>query len=329
VTAVRAAARSAGSALATALDALLAARPPRAGSLVVTLFGDAISTQGESVWLGDLIAALELFGLNARQVRTAVFRLAQEGWLTGEQRGRRSCYRYTEFGRRQYARAAERIYAAEPPPWAGDWTLVTPVAVSGPPREELRRRLAWQGFALLGGGLLAHPCANRAALADTLDELGLTASVLVWRAEAASGPALDALVAGAWHLDEAGARYAAFLDLFRPFAALLDGGPAPAPEEAFRLRTLLVHEYRRIVLATTEMPVALLPADWPGHAARTLARKLYCRLHDLAGAWVSANMHDPQGPLGAPRAASRARFGGGRPDPASIAASARPAVDTG
>ncbi|MEQ8661633.1 MAG: phenylacetic acid degradation operon negative regulatory protein PaaX, partial [Gammaproteobacteria bacterium] len=57
--------------LGARLDAILADAPPRAGSLVVTLFGDVVSQHGGSVWLGALVAALARFGLNAGQVRTA------------------------------------------------------------------------------------------------------------------------------------------------------------------------------------------------------------------------------------------------------------------
>lgn len=296
--------------LARAIDALIAARPPRAGSLVVTLFGDAISTQGGSVWLGSLIAALEHCGLNARQIRTAVFRLGQEGWLEAEQRGRRSFYRYTEFGRRQYARAAERIYAAGLPPWDGQWTLLTPLAISAAVRDELRRRLGWQGFGLLAGGVLAHPWPNPAALAETLRELALDGEVVAWQARTLAGPALRGLVASGWRVEEAAERYRAFARTFRPFVRLVADAAPVSPLDSFRLRTLLVHEYRRILLATTELPPALLPDDWPGHAARDLTQFLYRRVHAAASAWVSANMHDQDGALVAPHAQYHARFGG-------------------
>ena len=66
-------------ALATVIRELLQAHPPRAGSLAITVFGDTVSQQGNSVWLGSLVDVMEEFGLNARQIRTAVFRLGQEG----------------------------------------------------------------------------------------------------------------------------------------------------------------------------------------------------------------------------------------------------------
>ena len=71
----------------------------RAGSLITTVFGDAIAPRGGTVWLGSLIRALAEFGVSERLVRTSVFRLAKDGWLQSQQLGRRSYYSLTDTGR--------------------------------------------------------------------------------------------------------------------------------------------------------------------------------------------------------------------------------------
>ncbi|PIV71926.1 MAG: phenylacetic acid degradation operon negative regulatory protein PaaX, partial [Rhodocyclales bacterium CG17_big_fil_post_rev_8_21_14_2_50_68_7] len=53
---------------------LLAERPLRANSLIITVYGDSIAPHGGTVWLGSFIRLVELLGLNPRMVRTAVFR---------------------------------------------------------------------------------------------------------------------------------------------------------------------------------------------------------------------------------------------------------------
>ncbi len=59
----------------------------QAGSLIITVFGDAILPRGGRIWLGSLIRLLEPLELNERLIRTSVFRLAKEQWLrTGEHR---------------------------------------------------------------------------------------------------------------------------------------------------------------------------------------------------------------------------------------------------
>jgi len=57
----------------------LAADPPRARSLIVTVWGDALAPHDGRVWLATLIRLMAPFGLSERLVRTSVFRLARDG----------------------------------------------------------------------------------------------------------------------------------------------------------------------------------------------------------------------------------------------------------
>src|SRR6185437_7253837 len=83
----------------------LARDPPRARSLIVTMWGDALAPHGGRVWLTTLIRLLAPFGVSERLVRTSVFRLVRDGWLAGEASGRRSRYRLTTDGERRFAHA--------------------------------------------------------------------------------------------------------------------------------------------------------------------------------------------------------------------------------
>ena len=100
----------------------LAMAPPKAKSLVVTAWGDSIAPHGGAVWLAGLIRLLAPFGINERLVRTSVYRLAQDGWLSARQDGRRSLYRLTRQGQRRFEHAYRRIYApSTTAPWDGGW----------------------------------------------------------------------------------------------------------------------------------------------------------------------------------------------------------------
>ncbi len=63
-------------------------RPLRAGSLIVTIFGDSIMPRGGAIALGSLIRLAAPFGLNERLVRTATARLAHEGWVEARRVGK-------------------------------------------------------------------------------------------------------------------------------------------------------------------------------------------------------------------------------------------------
>ena len=130
------------------LEHLLATRPPRAKSLVVTVFGDSILPHGGTVWVGSLIRLLGPFGINERGVRTAVQRLTVEGWLSNRSVGRRSDYTPTAESRPRFEEADRRIYAAAAPDWDGTWCLVLlgQAGISTSEREVARRELRWLGF---------------------------------------------------------------------------------------------------------------------------------------------------------------------------------------
>jgi phenylacetic acid degradation operon negative regulatory protein len=295
------------------LTAFARRRPTRAGSLVVTVFGDSISPHGNSVGLVSLINALEPFGLNARQLRTAVFRLVREGWLKARQKGRRSFYSLTETGVRQFTRAARRIYAAQRPQWDGNWTLVIPAQVPAGEREALRRELLWLGYGAINPGMFAHPTADRRSLNETLQERKLANQVVVLTAQTpdvVSAEGMKKLCRECWRLDQIAVCYEAFLTRFRPVLQTMRRARVPDPAQCFQLRTLLIHEYRRILLHDTDLPDDLLPADWPGREALNLTASLYRLVQHGAVGFLRRDMEAMDGPLPAPDPGYYGRFGG-------------------
>lgn len=288
-----------------------AQRPLRAASVIVSVFGDTISVHGGSVWLGSLIRALEPLGITERLVRTSVFRLVQDNWLSVERIGRRSFYRFTDHGRAEYARAAERIYRASRPLWDGQWTLVMEATVPEDVREPLRRSLSWLGFGNLASGVYARPSGERRPVEDLLDELAVRDAVVLMEAETAAVNGelgLGELVRRCWPLEELEERYGRFLARFDAVLGATDRQTRLDPEQAFGLRTLLIHEYRRMILHDPDLPASLLPANWPGEAARGLTRSLYRRLSPPCEQYVMTRLERAEGPLPAPDAAFRRRF---------------------
>jgi phenylacetic acid degradation operon negative regulatory protein len=278
----------------------LDSNPPRAGSLIVTVFGDSISQHGDAVWLGSLIKALEPIGLNSRQIRTAVFRLVKEDWLSCVKVGRRSYYSFTEFGFRQYAKSARRIYASQPIDWDGHWTLVMPVFASSELREELKRELSWLGFGAMMSGVMAHPCADQKSLTETLAGLKAADQTVVWRAasqEIGFDHVLKRLTRESWYLAELDLRLKAFVEHFRPSLTALESVSELDVAQMFELQTLLVHEYRRIILKTTDLPSELLPTNWSGSVAVDLTARLYDRICEASADYLETVFEGPDGLL--------------------------------
>src|SRR6202020_192637 len=84
--------------------------PSRTGSIVITVFGDAIVPRGGSVWLGTLLEFFKSLDIDSGVVRTAMSRLATDGWLERSKVGRNSFYRLFKKGRQNLAAATTHIY---------------------------------------------------------------------------------------------------------------------------------------------------------------------------------------------------------------------------
>jgi phenylacetic acid degradation operon negative regulatory protein len=296
--------------IAALLADFTARQPIRTGSLIVTVFGDAILPRGGAVLLADLITLLEGFQLNDSQVRTALSRLVADGWLDSSRTGRRSLYRLTQTGRHRFDEATRRIYAGPPAAWRGEWQVVIlpPRSAS---RDELRKDLGWLGFGQLASGIMLHPAPDPDSLASVIGDLPAAERPLVI-AGAAAFPArlelLQGLVESCWDLAALAASYRQLRADFAPLGAALADGLKPAPLAALLARLMLIHDYRRIVLRDPLLPARLLPDDWIGRAAYRDARRLYRKLAPPAERWIDAHLHHADGALPPPDAGFRARF---------------------
>jgi phenylacetic acid degradation operon negative regulatory protein len=210
-----------------------------------------------------------------------------------EKEGRNSFYRLAEEGRHAFDLATRRVYAAGPPDWDGTWTVaIAPPGLAAEAEAALRET----GFVRVEGSVHLRPEAKGAP--DAPDVLK---GMLVIHGSSAEHPeTLRDLFPSA----EIAASYAAFVRAMAPLAAALEGAPALAPLDALAARTLLVHDWRRVVLRDPGLPLALLPADWPGEEARGLARRIYARLVASSEAWLA------QAGLPPPGDAFATRFGG-------------------
>ena len=98
--------------------------PSRTGSIVITVFGDAIVPRGGSVWLGTLLAFFKTIDIDSGVVRTAMSRLATDGWLEREKVGRNSFYRLAGKGRQTFEAATKHIYDPQASDWTGRFELL-------------------------------------------------------------------------------------------------------------------------------------------------------------------------------------------------------------
>lgn len=289
----------------------LAADPPRAKSLIVTVWGDALAPHGGSIWLAGLIRLMAPFGLNDRLVRTSVFRLARDGWLDGRSHGRLARYRLTRDGARRFDDAHRRIYERPADDWHGRWELVLVGAVPPARRLPLRDELRWAGFGELAASSYIRPSESGRALPSVLAAPGIAGHAIVADARDLPGQrALAANVDNAWDLAALASDYRRFLARFGAAIERFRADDEHDPAQCFIVRTLLIHAYRRVLLRDPLLPAALLPLDWPGAAAYALCRDFYRLTHRCAERHLAATLSVNGDPLPPANAAFYTRFGG-------------------
>ncbi len=286
-------------------------RTLRAGSLITTVFGDSIAPRGGTAWLGSLITAMQGFGISERLVRTSVFRLVQDGWLQSTQIGRRSYYSLTDEGRERFDQATHKIYGEPTLSWDDSWCLVLLVDVDAVTKETVRKELGWLGFGALSTSVLAHPVPDQSELDVMLRRLGVENDVIVMSGSTVRNePGMRKLAQDSWSLGDIDKRYASFVERFRPLIAAYGKKGDVTPQTAFLVRTLLIQEYRKVLLRDPQLPGELLPTGWHGTAAYQLCRNLYLAIHVQADAYLSATLETADGPLPPPTSGFMQRFGG-------------------
>jgi phenylacetic acid degradation operon negative regulatory protein len=294
----------------------LSTTPPRAKSLVVTVWGDAIAPHGGSVWLAGLIRLLAPLGVNERLVRTSVYRLAREGWLTARPSGRHSVYSLTTHGRRRFEEAYRRIYAQPRPAWSGRWDVVlAPEArLRAIARRELAKELSWAGFGSLAPGIFVRPEHRGEPETATaiLEDLGVASQVTRVAATDHDGGTrpLASWVPACWNLDAVETEYSAFVARFAGVTRRFRAHKDFDPEQCFVVRTLLIHEFRRVILHDPQLPQELLPPRWSAPRAYALCRNFYRLTYHHAERYLATTLAPELGALPPAAAYFYRRFGG-------------------
>ncbi len=258
--------------------------PSRTGSIVITVFGDAIVPRGGSVWLGTLLEFFQYLDIGSGVVRTAMSRLASDGWLERNKVGRNSFYRLAEQGRQTFDTATRHIYDPPPSDWTGRFELL--LIGNGEDRDASRDALKNAGFGSPLPGVWVAPSG-----VPVPDEAARAIRLEV-SAEDDSG---RRLLSESWPLDRTADAYQKFMKTFEPLHGWIGRGAPLTDAEAFTARILLIHHYRRVVLRDPLLPSALLPGDWPGRAARKLCGEIYRGLLPASEQWLDRHASNEDG----------------------------------
>ena len=272
--------------------------PSRTGSIAITVFGDAIVPRGGSVWLGTLLKFFGAIDIDSGVVRTAMSRLASDGWLERDKVGRNSFYRLADKGRLTFDAAVKHVYDPQSPLWTGRFELL--LNANAGEREASRQALQEAGFGSPLPGVWIAPSGV------PVPEQAAHAIRLEVSAEDDSG---RRLLSESWPLQRTADAYLKFMKTFEPLRGWIGRRERLSDVDAFTARILLIHYYRRVVLRDPLLPTTLLPADWPGRGARQLCGEIYRGLLPASEQWLDRNGTNENGPLPAAGDALARRFG--------------------
>jgi phenylacetic acid degradation operon negative regulatory protein len=250
----------------------------RARSALFDLYGDHLRTRGDQAPVSALIRLLEPVGIAEPAVRTAISRMAAQGWLQPTRVDEAPGYRASPRAIERLSEAASRIYRGAPEAWDGRWHLLFLQAPGHRgERERLRQELSYLGYAEHAPGVWLCPFVRPEA-----DEVVARAGGSARHAVAVE---LDPDPVAAWDLSALAASYAAWPEVAERLVH--DEPPhADADELGFAARFRLVHEWRKFLFDDPGLPAELLPPDWPGVAAAALFTREADRLKPAADRFV-------------------------------------------
>jgi len=251
-------------------------------SLIITLFGDSIEPRGGSVSAHSVQTVMSRLGFGNGAVRTAVSRLANDGWVSRSKTGRNSFYSLTETGHEPFYRASQQIYASPESLLQqlqqDRWKLL----IESPDEKGSRQ--------LYGAPNVHSLTPHLHLIAEEDDRFTDNQNLLSLSGQLHSLPQ--------WVLDKIGIsetrqRY----NKLEQRVVDMTRTPPIQPLDALAARTLLIHEWRRILLRE-KLPVINYQ---PLHSSRLNCHlalsKLYREISVAADQWLSQHASGPTGRL--------------------------------
>lgn len=121
---------------------------------------------------------------------------------------------------------------------------------------------------------------------------------------------IRAMIEHAWNLEKVKSRYDVFIDRYKELLDALLESTAISVVQAFSIRSMLFHDFRRIRLIDPILPKELYPSKWNGDKAFYIAQRIYDSLAHPSEQYIMEVMQGPEGRLPRAKAWFFDRFGG-------------------
>lgn len=253
-----------------------------ARSALFDVYGDHLRSRSSAAPVAALVRMMAPLGIAPPAVRTAVSRMVRQQWLLPVRLDQGPGYRLTPRAERRLSEAATRIYRSGVAPWDSRWHLLVVEPITDrTTRERLRAGLTYLGYAMIGDNTWISP--RESAEVDALFQ---SEAVRAERFLAQYDGDDCRLTTTAWDLEGLGRAYARWLVDAKALVGEASG--QCSDQDAFMIRSRLVHEWRKFLFRDPGLPTELLPSDWAGDAAARFFDAEAARLLPGARRYVDA-----------------------------------------
>ncbi|HEY4534706.1 MAG TPA: PaaX family transcriptional regulator C-terminal domain-containing protein [Enteractinococcus sp.] len=268
-------------------------------SIIAVLFGDYWFGRPEPIPSAALVDMLDIFGISENGARAAIQRLAQRKFLVSHREGRRTAYAVHTSGKKNLAFLIQRLFQSHlPQDWDGTWTILTygtselPIGDARLIREELKEL----AFGRLNDSLWIKPGHHNNQIAKSLQNLppDLAEGVTYFENATLSSSTPLSRLRQAFDAESFDLRCHEFTNFWNEQARAVLGA-SPSEDEALRLRTRVMSEWRALIRDNPKLPAEMMPSPAAIQTAAETCAQLYDTLGDLASLKVRTIIqeHDP------------------------------------
>lgn len=262
--------------------------------LILAILGDYWFARSEPLPSAAFLDLLDKFDVKESSARQSMRRLALKGRLVQHRDGRRTSYGFPD--------RTEKVIKTRPrfvvgfgrpgPAWNEKFTTVV-FSIPEEQREirrELRTQLLSLGFGNLHDAVWISPHDRRETALAMIRELGVQKASVFYGAETGTRDHVT-LISEAYDTEHLRATYEEFIQEFEPIVAQQNFLGSPLVT-----RTLMVNKWLTLRTMDPNLPLEVLPNDWPRSHAHEIFLTLYDRFGSAAAAEVSEIIrhHDPE-----------------------------------
>jgi phenylacetic acid degradation operon negative regulatory protein len=257
---------------------------PQPRRLIITIYG--LYGRDEHNWLSvaSLVRLMSDLGVDGQSVRSSVSRLKRRDMLRSLHRAGAAGYALSPASLEVLREGDVRIFARRRATLGDGWAVVvfSVPETERAKRHELRTRLAHLGFGTVAPGVWLAPGTMARDVSDALACRQLAGYVDIFRADHLGYADLADRVRQWWDLDGLSAKYAQFIERYRPLSQRVARHGLPGDQQAFREYVSMLIAWQRLPYLDPGLPLELLPAGWSGVSAGNLFAEINEQLNEAA-----------------------------------------------